>query len=163
MGTGWGNTSVPGEYATHKGKCPQAHLLHVRLAIRVGLSLFMNLVLGIDVHGDSQKLLVEERNTSFYTKRHGRCNITPRSSLVSPQREVSFRNPSPFQDGPTTLTLVGSQTITDVQALDPLDTLLVEDLRSGRSVEIKVSSENLIGTFSGQDHLDSAGLDLSAV
>ena len=73
------------------------------------------------------------------------------------QPSCSFSTPSHGA-----LTLVGSQTITDVQALDPLDTLLVEDLRSGRSVEIKVSSENLIGTFSGQDHLDSAGLDLSA-
>lgn len=92
MGTGWGNTSVPGEYATHKGKCPQTHLLHVRLAIRVGLSLFMNLVLGIDVHGDSQKLLVEERNTSFYTKRHGRCRRqVDRLSCVSRRAALAHR------------------------------------------------------------------------
>jgi hypothetical protein len=49
-----------------------------------------------------------------------------------------------------------------VQVLDPLDTLLVEDLRGRRSVEVEVSSKDLVGSFTGEDHLDTTGLDLSA-
>lgn len=50
-----------------------------------------------------------------------------------------------------------------MQALDPLNTFLVENLRGRRRVEVEVSSKDLIGTFTGEDHLDSSGLDLSAV
>lgn len=50
-----------------------------------------------------------------------------------------------------------------MQVLDPLDTFLVEDFRGGGSVEVEVSSEDLVGSFTGEDHLDTTGLDLSAV
>ena len=49
-----------------------------------------------------------------------------------------------------------------MQILDALDTLLVEGGCIGRSVEIEVSTEDLVTSLSRQDHLDSHSFDLSA-
>jgi hypothetical protein len=51
------------------------HLLHLGSPLGVGLltgTLVEFLVLGINVHGDLQELLVEERNSSLETPGHGR-------------------------------------------------------------------------------------------
>jgi hypothetical protein len=126
------------------------HLLHVWSAIGIGLPLLVHLVSSINSHGNLQKLLVQERYSSLHTECHGGYRwdheLAPKIDLALPIR---------------ILTLVGSQTITDVQVLDPLDTFLVEDLGGRSGMEIEVSSENLIGSFTGEDHLDSTSLDLS--
>jgi hypothetical protein len=147
----------PGGQPNHVGSSP--HLLHIRLAIGIGLSLLVYLVLGVDGHGDPQKLLVEERNTSLDTESHRRWG----DDEVVLSKPVRRRKTQPDRAGPGSLTLVGSETIADVQVLDTLDTFLVEDLGSRSGVEVEVPSEDFIGTFSGQDHLDTSSLDLSAV
>jgi hypothetical protein len=115
----------------------------------------VKLVLGVDTHRDPQELLVQERHTSFHTESHGRC--TPTKTIPSKPLYV----PEPIANS-RALTLVGTETVADVQVLDPLDTFLVEDLRGRGSVEVEVSSKDLVGTFTGEDHLDTTGLDLSA-
>lgn len=57
--------------------------------------------------------------------------------------------------------LVGSQTICRMQVLDSFYTLLVEVLGVGSGVEVEVTTENLVGTFTTQHHLDSHSFDLS--
>lgn len=126
------------------------HLLHVWSAVGIGLPLLVHLVSSINSHGNLQELLVQERYSSLHTECHGGYK---RDHALEPKIELAF--------AVRILTLVGSQTITDVQVLDPLDTFLVEDLGGRSGMEIEVSSENLIGSFTGEDHLDSTSLDLS--
>ena len=57
--------------------------------------------------------------------------------------------------------LVGSQAVSQVQVLDAADSLLVEGLPVGGSVEVKVTSKDLVATLAAQDHLDTHGLDLA--
>lgn len=58
--------------------------------------------------------------------------------------------------------LVGSQAIRQVQVLDTADSLLVELLTVGSSVEVKVSTEDLVTTLTTENHLDTHSLDLTA-
>jgi len=56
-------------------KVMATYLLHLGSSIGIILlsrTLVELLVLGINVHGDLQKLLVEERNSGFETPSHGR-------------------------------------------------------------------------------------------
>jgi hypothetical protein len=48
-----------------------------------------------------------------------------------------------------------------MKVLDPPDSLFVKVLLVGRGVEVKVTAKDLVGSFAGQDHLDTHGLDLS--
>jgi hypothetical protein len=48
-----------------------------------------------------------------------------------------------------------------VQVLDSHNTFLVERSGIGRRVEVEVSTKDFIRTFTGQDHLDTDGLDFS--
>jgi hypothetical protein len=58
--------------------------------------------------------------------------------------------------------LVGTETVGQVQVLDTSDGLGVELLLVGGVDEVEVSSVDLVGSLSGQNHLDSLSLDLSA-
>lgn len=57
--------------------------------------------------------------------------------------------------------LVGTEAVSQVQVLDTADGLLVELLLVGGSVEVEVATEDLVGTLTTQNHLDSHGLDLT--
>lgn len=48
-----------------------------------------------------------------------------------------------------------SQAIEHVKLVDLPDTLLMELLRIGGFMEVKITSENLIGTFPTEDHLNA--------
>ena len=57
--------------------------------------------------------------------------------------------------------LVGTEAVSQVQVLDTADGLLVELLLVGGSVEVEVATEDLVGTLTTQNHLDTHGLDLT--
>lgn len=57
--------------------------------------------------------------------------------------------------------LVGTEAVSQVQVLDTADSLLVELLLVRSSVEVKVATEDLVGTLTTQNHLDTHGLDLT--
>ena len=49
-----------------------------------------------------------------------------------------------------------------MQVLHSFDALLVESICTGGSVEVQISTEDLVASFSTQDHLDTHSLDLAA-
>lgn len=57
--------------------------------------------------------------------------------------------------------LVGAQAVGKMEVLDATDALLVESLLVGSSVEVEVSTKDLIAALARENHLDTHGLDLA--
>lgn len=107
---------------------------------------------GVDVHASLQELQKTLVSKSYTHSSRQDENYRP--YLLVQERHTSLETPSGSR-------LVGTQAVSQVQVLDTAHRLLVESLLVWGSMEVQVSTKDLVATLTTEDHLDTHGLDLA--